>query len=109
MSSSTVLTEKANGAPVEFAVPEKPFGARRTPRALVVPAPQRRAGPGRLPGDPYEGQTAISHDFIACLPDIEDAGLGTDLQAQDVPLGDAASVSNSGPGLPGRVEQAFLG
>jgi len=110
MSSSTVLTEKANGAPVEFVVPEKPFGVPWYSHVLSSsPHPNAAQVLADFLVTP-EGQAAISHDFIACLPDIEGTGLGTDLQAQDVPLGDADELSSDAvQAYQDEWEQAFLG
>lgn len=86
---STVLTEKANGAPVEFAIPEKPFGVPWYSHVLSsAPHPNAAQVLADFLVTP-EGQAAISHDFIACLPDVEGTGVaGSDLLAQEVPLGD---------------------
>ncbi len=110
MSSSTVLTEKANGAPVEFKVPESPFGVPWYSHVLSSsPHPNAAQVLADFLVTP-EGQAAISHDFIACLPDIEGAGLGTDLQAQDIPLGDVDELSSdSVQAYQDEWEQDFLG
>jgi iron(III) transport system substrate-binding protein len=110
MSSSTVLTEKANGAPVEFAVPDKPFGVPWYSQVLSsAPHPNAAQVLADFLVTP-EGQAAISHDFIACLPGIEGTGLGSDLLAQDVPLGDAEELApDSVQAYQDEWEQIFLG
>ena len=109
-ASSTILTEKANGAPVEFKVPEKPFGVPWYSHVLSsAPHPNAAQVLADFLVTP-EGQAAISHDFIACLPDIADTGLGTDLLAQDVPLGDADELSSDTvQAYQEEWEQEFLG
>lgn len=86
---TTILTEKANGAPVGFAVPEKPFGVPWYSHVLES-APHTNAA--QVLADflvTAEGQAAISHDYIPVLADVEGTGIpGTDVLAQDVELAD---------------------
>lgn len=90
---TTILTEKANGAPVGFAVPEKPFGVPWYSHVLAT-APNPNAA--QLLADflvTEEGQQAISADYIPVLPDVEGTGIpGTDVLAQDVELADPATL-----------------
>ncbi|NYI45311.1 iron(III) transport system substrate-binding protein [Nocardioides aromaticivorans] len=91
---STILTEKANGAPVEFIIPEKPFGVPWYSHVLSSsPHPNAAQVLADFLVTP-EGQAAISHDFVPALPDIEGTGVaGSDLLAQEIPLGDPDELS----------------
>ncbi|WP_340539921.1 extracellular solute-binding protein [Nocardioides sp. GXZ039] len=92
-AATTLLTEKENGAPVDFAVPENPFGVPWYSQVLES-APHANAA--QVLADflvTPEGQAAISHDYIAVLPDIEGTGVpGADVLAQDVELPDPATL-----------------
>lgn len=108
---TTILTEKANGAPVEFVVPDKPFGVPWYSHVLSSsPHPNAAQVLADFLVTP-EGQAAISHDFIPCLPNVEGTGVaGSDLLAQDVPLGDPDELSSdSVAAYQKEWEKLFLG
>jgi iron(III) transport system substrate-binding protein len=92
-AATTLLTAKANGAPVDFAVPEKPFGVPWYSQVLAS-APHPNAA--QLLADflvTPEGQAAISHDYIAALPNVAGTGIpGADVLAQDIKLADPATL-----------------
>ena len=89
MAASNVLTEIEKGAPLGFALPEKPFGVPWYSHVLAS-APNPNAA--QLLADfliTPAGQEAISADYLAALPDIPGTGVpGSDVTAQDVELGD---------------------
>jgi iron(III) transport system substrate-binding protein len=91
---TTILTEKDNGAPVGFVVPEKPFGVPWYSHVLAT-APHTNAA--QVLADflvTEEGQAAISADYIATLPDVEGTGVpGADVLAQEVPLANPADLT----------------
>ena len=93
VAATTLLAEKENGAPVETAVPEKPFGVPWYSHVLTT-APNPNAA--QLLADflvTEEGQQAISADYIAVLPDVEGTGVpGADVLAQEVELADPATL-----------------
>ncbi len=94
VAATTLLAEKENGAPVDTAVPEKPFGVPWYSHVLAT-APNPNAA--QLLADflvTEEGQQAISADYIAVLPDVEGTGVpGTDVLAQDVELADPETLT----------------
>jgi iron(III) transport system substrate-binding protein len=89
VAATTVLAEKANGAPVEIAVPEKPFGV---PWYSHVLSSSPHPNAAQLLADflvTEEGQAAISADYVPVLPDVEGTGIpGADVLAQQVDLAD---------------------
>lgn len=89
MSANNILTEAAKGAPVGFAVPEKPFGV---PWYTHILASAPNANAGQVLANfllTPEGQAAISADYIAALPNVPGTGVpGSDVVAQDVKLPD---------------------
>lgn len=91
---TTVLVEKEAGAPVDFTLPEKPFGVPWYSHVLAS-APHSNAA--QVLADflvTEEGQAAISADFIAALPDVEGTGVpGADVLAQDIPLADPETLT----------------
>lgn len=93
MAGSTVMTEKEKGAPVNFMLPENPFGVPWYSHVLAS-APNPNAG--QVLADfliSPEGQAAISADFIAALPDVPGTGIeGSDVLAQDIGLADHESL-----------------
>ena len=93
MAASNILTEKAKGAPIGFALPEKPFGVPWYSHVLAS-APNPNAA--QLLADfliTPAGQETISADYLAALPDIPGTGVpGSDVTAQEVELGDADSL-----------------
>lgn len=92
--ATTILTEQANGAPVGFVVPEKPFGVPWYSHVLAT-APHTNAA--QVLADflvTEEGQSAISADYIAVLPDVKETGIpGTDVLAQEVELADPEDLT----------------
>ena len=93
VAATTLLAEKANGAPVDTAVPEKPFGVPWYSQVLKT-APHPNAA--QVLADflvTKEGQEAISADYIPVLPDVPGTGVpGADVLAQDVELADPATL-----------------
>ncbi|MBB1035981.1 extracellular solute-binding protein [Dietzia sp. CQ4] len=89
MAGSTVLTEKKKGAPVDFMLPEKPFGVPWYTHVLAsAPSPNAAQVLADFLISP-QGQEAISADFIAALPDIPGTGVeGSSVIAQDIGLAD---------------------
>lgn len=91
--ATTVLTEKQAGAPVDFTLPEKPFGVPWFTHVLAS-APHTNAA--QVLADfmvTPEGQAAISTNYISVLPDIKGTGIpGTDVLAQDIELADPAAL-----------------
>lgn len=91
---TTVLMEKAKGAPVEFILPEDPFGVPWYSHVLEA-APNPNAAQvlaNFLVTE--EGQAAISHDYVAALPNIEGTGVpGADVLAQDIALPDPDTLT----------------
>lgn len=92
-AATTLLTEKANGAPVDFVVPDNPFGVPWYSQVLAS-APHPNAG--QLLADflvTDAGQAAISHDYVAVLPDVAGTGVpGADVLAQSIKLPDPDSL-----------------
>lgn len=90
MAGSTVLTEKEKGAPVDFALPEKPFGVPWYTHILgSAPNPNAAQVLSNFLVSP-EGQAAISADFVAALPNIPGASAveGSTVTAQEFGLAD---------------------
>lgn len=90
MAGSTVLTEKAKGAPVDFALPEKPFGVPWYTHVLgSAPSPNAAQVLSNFLISP-EGQEAISADFVPALPNIPGASIveGSNVTAQEFGLAD---------------------
>lgn len=89
--ATTVLTEKEAGAPIDFALPDKPFGVPWFSHVLTS-APHTNAA--QVLADflvTEEGQAAISNNYVSVLPDVEGTGIpGADVLAQDVELADPA-------------------
>lgn len=94
VAATTLLAEKANGAPVETMVPEKPFGVPWFSHVLTA-APNPNAA--QVLADflvTEEGQAAISADYVAALPDVEGTGVpGADVLAQEVELADPETLT----------------
>lgn len=92
-AATNILTEKEAGAPVDFAVPEKPFGV---PWYSHVPASAPHTNAAQVLADflvTEEGQAAISADYVPVLPDVKGTGIpGTDVLAQDIKLPDPADL-----------------
>lgn len=93
MAATTMLDTKASGAPVDFVVPEDPFGV---PWYSQVLASAPHANAAQVLADfmvTPEGQAAISHNYVAVLPDIKGTGVpGSDLLAQDIELPDPKTL-----------------
>lgn len=93
MAASNVLTEKEKGAPVDFALPENPFGVPWYSHVLAS-APNPNAG--QLLADflvTEKGQEAISADYLSVLPNVPGTGVpGSTVKAQDVDLADPESL-----------------
>ena len=90
MAGSTVLTEKAKGAPVDFALPDKPFGVPWYTHILgSAPSPNAAQVLSNFLIS-VAGQEAISADFVAALPDVPGASAveGTTVTAQEFGLAD---------------------
>ncbi|MDV8002641.1 ABC transporter substrate-binding protein [Rhodococcus sp. IEGM 1408] len=89
MAASNILTEQEKGAPVDFALPEKPWGVPWYSHVLAS-APNPNAA--QLLADfliSPKGQEAISADYLSVLPNIPGTGVeGSTVTAQDVELGD---------------------
>jgi iron(III) transport system substrate-binding protein len=89
MAASNILTERAKGAPVDFALPEKPWGVPWYSHVLAS-APNPNAA--QLLADfliTPKGQAAISADYLSVLPGVPGTGVpGSTVTAQDVELGD---------------------
>lgn len=90
---STVVMKKLAGAPVEFALPKKPFGV---PWLSHVLASAPHANAAQVLANflvTKEGQAAISANFVPVLPNIEGTGVpGVEVLAQDIDLPDPASL-----------------
>ena len=93
MAASNILTEQAKGAPVDFALPEKPWGVPWYSHVLAS-APNPNAA--QLLADflvSPKGQEAISADYLSVLPDVPGTGVpGSTVTAQDVELGDPETL-----------------
>lgn len=111
MAASNILTEKAKGAPVGFALPAKPFGVPWYTHVLSS-APNPNAA--QLLADfliTPAGQEAISADYLAVLPDVPGTGVpGSDVTAQAVELGDPDSLDpDSVQEFQAEWERKFMG
>lgn len=111
MAASNILTEQEKGAPVDFALPEKPWGVPWYSHVLAS-APNPNAA--QLLADfllTPAGQEAISQDYLAVLPDIPGTGVeGSDVTAQDVELGDPDTLDpDSVQQYQAEWESKFLG
>ena len=89
MAASNILTEKEKGAPVDFALPENPFGVPWYSHVLAsAPNPNAAQVLANFLITPA-GQEAISADYLSVLPDVPGTGVpGSTVTAQDVELGD---------------------
>ncbi|OAH64101.1 transporter [Dietzia cinnamea] len=110
MAASNILTEQAKGAPVDFALPEKPWGVPWYSHVLAS-APNPNAA--QLLADflvSPKGQEAISADYLAVLPDVPGTGVpGSTVTAQDVELGDPDTLDpESVEAYQAEWEQKFL-
>lgn len=110
MAASNILTEQAKGAPVDFALPETPWGVPWYSHVLAS-APNPNAA--QLLADflvSPKGQEAISADYLAVLPDVPGTGVeGSDVTAQDVELGDPDTLDpESVQQFQAQWEQQFL-
>lgn len=96
VAATLLLNEKANGAPVDISVPEKPFGVPWYSHVLSS-APNPNAA--QVLADflvTEEGQEAISADYVPTLPDVKGTGIpGADVLAQDVELADPATMDQA--------------
>jgi iron(III) transport system substrate-binding protein len=92
-TATTVLAAKAKGAPVGFALPEKPFGVPWYTQVLAkAPHPNAAQVLADFLVTP-EGQAAISADYISALPDIKGTGVpGSNVLAQQIKLADPNSL-----------------
>lgn len=111
MAASNILTEMAKGAPVDFALPETPFGVPWYSHVLAS-APNPNAA--QLLADfliTTAGQEAISADYLAALPDVPGTGVpGSAVTAQDVELGDPDSLDpDSVEEFQAEWERKFMG
>lgn len=92
-ASMDVLVERDKGAPVDFALPERPIGIPFYSHVLSA-APHPNAA--QLLADfmiTPEGQQALSRSYIAALPGIPGTGVeGSDVTAQDLELADPGSL-----------------
>lgn len=111
MAASNIITEKEKGAPVGFALPEKPFGVPWYSHVLAS-APNPNAA--QLLADfllTPAGQEAISADYLSVLPDVPGTGVpGSDVTAQTVELGDPDTLDpESVQEFQAEWEKKFLG
>ncbi|MFC6152822.1 ABC transporter substrate-binding protein [Nocardioides yefusunii] len=94
VAASQLLAEKEKGAPVDFVVPEKPFGV---PWYTHVVGASKNPNAAQLLADfmvTEAGQKAISADYVAALPDVEGTGIaGADVVAQEIKLPDPEEIS----------------
>lgn len=110
MAASNILTEKEKGAPVDFALPENPWGVPWYSHVLGS-APNPNAA--QLLADfliSPKGQEAISADYLSVLPDVPGTGVpGSTVTAQDVELGDPDTLDpESVEAYQAEWEQKFL-
>ena len=110
MAANNIITEQEKGAPVGFALPEKPWGVPWYSHVLAS-APNPNAA--QLLADfllTPEGQAAISADYLAALPDVPGTGVpGSTVTAQDIELGDADTLDpESVEKFQAEWEQKFL-
>lgn len=110
MAANNIITEQEKGAPVGFALPEKPWGVPWYSHVLAS-APNPNAA--QLLADflvSPKGQAAISADYLAVLPDVPGTGVpGSTVTAQDVELGDADTLDpESVEKFQAEWEQKFL-
>jgi iron(III) transport system substrate-binding protein len=92
-TATTVLPEMAKGAPIGFALPEKPFGVPWYSQVLAkAPHPNAAQVLADFLVTP-EGQAAISANYISVLPDIKGTGVpGSNVLAQEIKLPDPNSL-----------------
>lgn len=92
-ASMDVLVERGKGAPVDFALPDKPIGVPFYSHALSAsPRPNAAQVLADFMITP-EGQEAISRNYVAALPDIPGTGVeGSTVVAQDIELADPATL-----------------
>lgn len=92
-ASMDVLIERDKGAPVDFALPPTPIGVPFYSHVLSA-APNPNAA--QLLADfmvSEAGQEALSHNYVAVLPDVPGTGVeGSDVVAQDLEVADPASI-----------------
>ncbi|UVE95897.1 ABC transporter substrate-binding protein [Dietzia sp. B32] len=110
MAASNIVTEQDKGAPVGFALPEKPWGVPWYSHVLAS-APNPNAA--QLLADfllTPAGQAAISADYLSVLPDVPGTGVpGSTVTAQDVELGDPDTLDpESVEQFQAEWEQKFL-
>lgn len=110
MAASNILTEKEKGAPVDFALPENPWGVPWYSHVLAS-APNPNAA--QLLANfliTEKGQEAISADYLSVLPDVPGTGVpGSTVRAQDVELGDPDTLDpESVEGYQAEWEKKFL-
>ena len=110
-AATTVLADKASGAPIEFVVPEKPFGVPWYSHVLGT-SPHPNAA--QVLADflvTEEGQEAISANYIAALPDVEGTGVpGAEVLAQDIDLPDPSDLEQDKvSAYQKKWEEMFLG
>lgn len=93
IAATTVVADKLAGAPVDFVVPEKPFGVPWFSHVLAS-APHTNAA--QVLADflvTEDGQAAISANYVSVLPDVQGTGVtGVDVLAQDIDLADPADL-----------------
>lgn len=94
-AATTVLPEKAKGAPVGFALPEKPFGVPWYSHVLSkAPHPNAAQVLADFLVTP-EGQAAISADYVSALPNVTGTGVpGSNVLAQQLKLPDPNSLDS---------------
>lgn len=110
-ASMDVLVERDKGAPVDFALPENPIGVPFYSHVLAA-SPNPNAA--QVLADflvSRAGQAAISHNYVAALPDVPGTGVdGSDLVAQDLDLADPAGLeADAVTEYVAGWEQMFLG
>ncbi|MBO3681293.1 ABC transporter substrate-binding protein [Streptomyces sp. NEAU-YJ-81] len=110
-TGQTVIAEAKAGAPVKFALPEKPWGVPWYGHALSS-APHPNAA--QVLADflvTEEGQAAIAANNVAALPDVPGTGVkGAAVRAQDIPLADPSSLeSEAVQRYQAKWEKLFIG